>query len=265
MHLRRLGVVLVAAATALLTLLAIPAPSWAATALPDNEPLVRSNPDVYTFNTNIPYWSGIFVRPSANADYDLALSQNGTMLAASAQAKGKTDFIVIDSNRRPYGPYSATVARYSGSGEYAVQYVQRRTVLSIPSTPNGGLSNVLALSYRQAGAMGDIYLTAGQTFRVEYSPSASVYLVGSTAGSPGTYIRTRANVEYAHVIASPSVEGRQCRVFQAPSSGWYGLVVIWATPWTTPPNPNGGVGAFLQRYNPALGDRPTDCPAPVVG
>ena len=78
----------------------------------------------------------------SDSDYDLDLSASGTNLTSSVYGAGRTDFIAIDSNdaRRALGSYRATVRRFSGTANFAVEQMQGRFTLTLPVPANDGVS-----------------------------------------------------------------------------------------------------------------------------
>ena len=263
---RRLTVVTVFAVAALV---AGAVPAQASTALPANTTVVTGTSDSYGFGTALPYWSAVAVRPGAGTDFDLRLSDagTGTLLASSLWGVGQTDVIAVNSNAgyRPLGSYLARVSQYSGTGSYAVSFFEKRLVMPVPTDPVGSTSTAWGINHSQTVTATQIYLQPGQGFRVYTGDSVRVFLAGSTPGAPATAVRTRSQLENAYVVADhvPAGNGAWCRVFVAPSAGWYSMILIWNSPWAPPPY-NGGNAVFPQRYNPALGDTLTDCPVPQV-
>lgn len=254
------------ALAAFAALVAVPSIAAAVTALPPRTPVAAVAADSYSFTTTLPsYWTAVAVRPQAGVDYDLTLVDpaTGGVLASSVWGGTATDVIAINSGYRPPGSYLANVAKYSGNGVYAVMFWELREVMGVPTSPTGGTSTAIGLSFANPVRTMQVYVLAGQGFRVYHSDDLRVYLAGSTAGVPSTYVRNRSALENAYVIADnvPSPAGGSCRVFQVPATGWYSMVLIWNTPWTPPPY-NGGLAAFPQRYNPSMGDTLADCPAP---
>jgi hypothetical protein len=260
---------LITAGTVLATVVAIAPSAHAATALTPTVPVVASAADTYTFATTLPYWTAVAVRPAASADYDLDLvdQASGAVLATSHWGGAATDVVAINSNagHRPLGGYAARVFRYSGAGDYSVMFWQKREVMSVPTDPVGGTATALGLTFASPVYTVQLYLQAGQGMRVYRGTNTRVYLAGSTPGQPATSLRNRSALENAYVVADnvPSPGGGVCRVFVAPSAGWYAVVLIWNTPLTPPPY-NGGNAVFPQRYDPSKGDKLTDCPAPQV-
>ncbi|MCI0685897.1 MAG: hypothetical protein L0Y54_01465 [Sporichthyaceae bacterium] len=259
----RRGVLVGAVAAASFALLS---PAVAVVGLAPRTPVVAGAADSYSFATTLPsYWTAVAVRPQAGVDYDLTLVDpaTGGVLASSVWGGAATDVIAINSGYRPPGNYLANVTKYSGTGVYSVMFWELREVMGVPTSPTGGISTAIGLNFANPVRTMQVYMQAGQGFRVNHNTDTRVYLAGSTPGVPSTYVRNRSALENLHVIADnvPSPTGSVCRVFQVPATGWYSLILIWNTPWTPPPY-NGGFAAFPQRYNPALGDTLTQCPAP---
>jgi hypothetical protein len=77
-------------------------------------------------------------------------------------------------------------------------------------------------------AVRDVYLTAGvqETFKVtagNAGQDAELFVLGSNATS-STWIRSRANAAAAASGAGPG--GAELIGYTAPTSGWYGLVLV---------------------------------------
>lgn len=243
-------------------------PAYAAVVLTPNTATVTNTPGQYQFATYLQYWSVIALRPVAGADYDLQLLDAGSNpLASSVWGMGATDLVAINSTSgyRPLGGYLTNVTKYSGSGDYAVMFWEKRQVMSVPTDPVGNTSTALALNYAWPVSATMVYLQANQGFRVHHDSSTRVYLAGSTPGVPSSGLRNRSSLENAYVVADnvPSPSGGVCRVFVAPTPGWYSVITIWNTPLTPPPY-NGGVAVFPQRYDPTLGDTLSQCPQPAI-
>jgi len=256
----------VAAGAAVAALVAIPAVAAAVVALPPRTPVVAGAADSYSFATTLPsYWTAVAVRPQSGVDYDLSLVDpaTGGVLSSSIWGGSATDLIAINSGYRPPGSYLGNVSKYSGSGVHSVMFWENREVMGVPTSPTGGTSTAIGLNFAWPVRTMQVYMQAGEGFRVNHHTDMRVYLAGSTPGVPSTYIRNRTSLENAYVVADnvPSPTGSVCRVFQVPSTGWYSVILIWNTPWTTPPY-NGGFAAFPQRYSPSLGDPLNACPAP---
>lgn len=267
-HLHTFRRAAVAAVAGLFAVIIGATPALANGTIAANTPVVTSTPGTYDFFTDLSYWSVVAVRPAAGVDDDLQLlSPSGTMLASSAYGSTNTDFIAINSNYpfQALGGYSAKVVQYSGSGQYALMFWERRQTIPLPTSPIGGISTALALNFAWPVSANQIWMEQGQGFRVNYNPSTTkVFLAGSTPGQPSTGLRTRSALENAYVAADniPSSNGSVCRVFIAPSTGWYSIITVWTTAYTPPPY-NGGAAVFPQRYNPAMGDTLTQCPSPI--
>jgi hypothetical protein len=257
---------LVVGGTALAVLAAMPA-AIAATALPPNTPVLTATPGTYSFSTTLPYWSVVAVRPSPGADVDLRLfdpNVRGT-LTGSYLGTNQTDVIAINSNARPLGNYLVEVSQFSGAGNHSLIFWEQREVMPVPTDPVGNTSTAWGINFVQAARSVQVYLAAGQGFRVYHGDDTRVFLAGSTPGAPSTALRNRSQLENAYVVADqiPAGNGAHCRVFVAPTAGWYSMILIWNSPWSPPPY-NGGRAVFPQRYNPSLGDTLTQCPVPNV-
>lgn len=269
MRTRRLLRTLVVTGAVVAAVVALPPVAHAATVLSPQAPLLSSATSAnYSVTTTLPYWTAVAVRPAPGVDYDLRLydGSTGALLSSSVWGGSATDVIAINSNFRPLGSYLANVYRYSGSGIYSVMFFQDRAVMPVPTDPVGSTATAIGINFDWTVSATQIYLRQNQGFRVHHGSDVGVFLAGSTPGVPSTYLRNRSALANAYVIADnvPSPGGGLCRTFLAPAEGWYSMILVWNTPWEAPPPYVGGHAVFPQRYDPALGDKLTDCPFPNV-
>lgn len=268
----RTGLRLAVAGAAAASVLTWSAPAFAGTTLQPNTPVKLGAAGSFGVTTSLPYWSAVALRPEAGTDYDLRVVDpaTGLTLAGSGYAAGRTDIVAINSTggHRPLGNYLVRVSHYSGSGGYALEFVEQRVVIGVPTDPVGYQYQGVGLNFAHTATTAMIYLRGGQGFRVYQSDQVRAFLAGSTPRVPGTDVLGRSQLEHAFVVAdhvpSPDPYGGYCRVFQVPTTGWYSLMLVWNSPWEPPPY-DGGSAVVPQRYDPALGDTLSDCPKPVEG
>jgi hypothetical protein len=179
-------------------------------------------PHNYSYNTTSNYWSVVAVRPNVGSAVDMQLFDDfgmGLFLKGSSAAGTTTDFIAVDSNRRPLGDY---YPRVFGSGGYLTELAQGSDQLPVGS-------QALTMSSTDVVAVRDVFLTAGvkNTFRITPGSSAqnpALFLMSSNAANSSTWIKSRAQSTKS---AFSNGNGQAEVISYTPTvSGWYGLVVI---------------------------------------
>jgi len=215
----------------------------------------------WDFSSTSRYWSIAAVY--SDSDYDLDVSSGGTRLSASLYGAGQTDFIAIDSNdgRRPTGAsYQATVRRYSGTADFAVEQMQGRIVVNLPVPANDGVSGpgdpdiaIVGVPSDRLATISDMYLNAGDAFWVRIDQlDEVVFFLESNPAVPATWVRNRTSAVSS--AAGQQIDG--CVLYTAHYSGWHAIVVMnQIIPHVT--NPRTGSGFPLIRYSPS---RPNSCP-----
>lgn len=189
--------------------------------------LHRPNPVVphnYSYGTNTLYWSVVGVRPQAGTDIDLRLYDDfgqTVLLKLSAASGSTTDFVAVDSNRRPFGGYYPRNYLFNGSGGYTTELAQGSSQLPVGSRP-------LAMGSGDVVAVRDMFLTRGVPTTIRVRPGnatqdAEAFLMRSTAAS-STWVRSRA--EAAVTASSRGPGGVESFTYTPPATGWYGLVVV---------------------------------------
>jgi hypothetical protein len=257
-HVRRASIIMVAGTLALLL---PPAAAHADTTIGDGVTLTSSGPQAFALSTNVPYWSVVALQPVSTSDDDLKLrsSTGSTTFGTSTLGTGKTDFVAINTNGgfQPTGSYQALVLPFSGSGGYAIQYVQGHTVINLPTPANDGVSGAgdpditfAVLSNDKVVSVADIFLSAGQKFWATTTTAGNrLYLLESNPASPSTFFRSRG---LAGTAVHSVVDG--CTLYTATYGGWHALAVVADR---SPTAPGAGIGFALHRFNPA---KPTTCP-----
>jgi len=214
----------------------------------------------WDFTTTSHFWSIVGVY--SDDDYDLTLSAAGRTLASSVYGAGRTDFIAIDSNdaRRPLGAYRATVRRFSGTTNFAVEQMQGRFVTTLPVPANDGVSGAgdpdlafTSISSNRVVRISDIFLVAGDAFWVKTTNlDGDVFFLESNPGDSSTWVRNRSSAVSS--VNSRLVDG--CTVYTAQYTGWHALAMV-NNSWPVTTDPAGGTGHPLIQYSTS---RPSSCP-----
>lgn len=209
----------------------------------------------YSFAQAQIYWTAVAVRPPAGEDWDLGVYQStaafptcvtGT-LGTSTAVSGVADFVIGDFNHNTQGTYYARAYRYSGTGNATVEWEDGTDQVFVngpPVTQNTGSTDIIRVW--------DLSLTSGTSyvFSLSHTGSANVRMLLFRNTGGGTYWVGRSS-------AVLSVGGTGCATYTAPSSGFYGLVVV---------NDDGGTDS----YTIGVSSQPCGCPsalsngAPVV-
>lgn len=227
---------LLAAAVGSALAVAVPGAAHAATPLTSGGSIVNfDGPQTYSATTHRPYWSIVATTGSQASDADLALTDAaGAPLASSATANTNnkiTEWVAVDGNsgRRAPGTYFAEVTGHPGvepTGEltkHLVQYVDGRKALST-TTPNTKQAIGYPASQNWLVDVRDVYLPKGAAIRLTVDGSVSaVHLVGSVAGQPATYVRTRTGT-LASVVIPEDAPATGVLTYTAKYAGWYGVV-----------------------------------------
>jgi hypothetical protein len=182
----------------------------------------------YRFNQQATFWAAIGVMAfDTQSDYDATVyptCAGGQALGASAYAAGRTDFVIGDFNNNPTGSYAADLFCYGGActapGTYGAGTWRTGDFLFVdfPPTTVNFLSGP-PYSPDMVFHVWDVFLSAGSTYYFQFSStlgSASKMLLFRNP-SGGTYWSGRAGAVF-------EVSG--CTSYTAPSTGYYGLVVV---------------------------------------
>ncbi|GHJ49215.1 hypothetical protein Cs7R123_65570 [Catellatospora sp. TT07R-123] len=239
---------------------ALPGVAQAAVSLADGAVVAASAPETYLYTTGNYYWSVAAVQPAVPGGTDLTLNDGtGAILATSIMPGSRTDFTAVNSNSgfRPLGRYQAVA---TGTGSYWVQQRSGAAIVNLPPITHSGSTGpsdpdlaFATLVDHDIVSIADIWLTSGQQFWAATSGAGShVFLLSSTAGVPGTYVRNRTAAASSQTIEY--VDG--CTRYTATATGWHALVVIGdRAPVTHVPTQ--GVAYALKRVDPAT---PNSCP-----
>jgi hypothetical protein len=195
--------------------------------LADRAMLLRPKPTPhnYSFSTATAYWSVVGVLPNSTSDEDLQLFDDraGSVNLGGSNLRGRTtDFVAIDSNRRPVGDYYPRVGHFGGPGGYVIQVAQgggADLVAGKPMTVN--MPNDLI-------AVRDTLLSPGVTVTITVTPGSAaqdvdVFLMGSVLGSPSTYVRGRANAVATGAAGGPGAT--ETLTYTSTTTAFYGVVI----------------------------------------
>ncbi len=184
-----------------------------------------------SFTQATPWWTPVAVRANlASEDWDLALASTGTggepgiclsnFLSVSAFPGGATDYVIGNFNYVA-GTYWIRAARYYGTGDATLQYHPGNQQLTpgMPHLVRTKSSDFLVEAW-------DAYMIQGETYTLFFSrtPGLNVKLDVFQA-TAGEFWGGRGNC---------MLETTRSASFVAPSSGWYGVVVV----------NDGGAGTF---------------------
>jgi len=250
------------AATAAAMVAVLPSTAYAAVLpLPDATVVTSTVANTYTYSTSTFYWSVVAIQPSAGTDWDLQLrNAGGVIVSGSTWGSGRTDFVAVNSNSgfQPFGGFRATSIKFSSNAnQYWAEQVQGRTVTTLPTPANDGVSGpsdpdlaFAVLPNQFVITVVDVWLNAGQKFWADEATAGDrLYLLESDPANATTFLRNRSQAAVAnHVV----VDG--CTLYTASFTGWHGLVMVHDS---APGAPGTGFAYALHRFNPA---KPTTCP-----
>jgi hypothetical protein len=181
----------------------------------------------FSLTTTSPYWSAIVVKnetmDGAAVDYDMSITDGaGTPLAGSSYGAGVMDFVAIDSNLRPPGPYLLKVNRFSFSGSsywFDVWFRQQNQIL-------GRVVNAPVYTLDEQWVMiRDVYLNAGDCLAVNawrFGQSTGQMLL--MASNPAKPVQGRGDAVVS-VSYRPTDTGMKTLRYTASRAGWYGFVI----------------------------------------
>jgi hypothetical protein len=177
-----------------------------------------------SFTQPNPYWTPVAVRALVpSEDWDDAaysLPSGGAIsicldnvLASSEYIAGTTDFVVGDFNYVPAGTYYVRASRFMGGNVGTLEYFPSNQALTLnaPLQVRTKPSSFLVESW-------DVLLTGGQTYSVIFWRDAGFNVKVDVFKSTGGVFwggRSSATFETDHTLT-----------FVAPTSGWYGVVVV---------------------------------------
>lgn len=197
------------------------------TALADRTPVtVANSPAFYAFDQPYAAWMGVAVKPPSGTDWDISVWSGADVypacvsgqLAASSRSYG-VDFVVGDFNHNPTGPYFVEVNRYSGTGDGTVEWNATDSPLPI-NYP------LVTVPFGEPIHVYEVYLYAGKSyeFTLQRTAPADIHMLLFRNSTGGTCWKGRDQREWDLTVFSPQSEATTTYI--APSSGFYGLVVV---------------------------------------
>lgn len=188
-----------------------------------NSPIVSS----MRWDQEATFWAGIGVLAySGSSDYDVRVYADcyGSQLASSVAGAGRTDFVIGDFNNNPTGMYAADLYCYSGGcsgpGPYAAGAWRTGSFLFVDFPPTTvDFNSGPPYSPDMVMHVYDVFLSSGSTYYFQFSStlgSASKMLLFRNP-TGGTYWAGRNSAVF---------ETSGCVSYTAPSSGYYGIVVV---------------------------------------
>jgi hypothetical protein len=180
----------------------------------------------YSFNQTALYWTAVAVRNTAG-DWDIVASQDNVVspapacatlpLTSSGVVPPLQDFIVGDFNHNAFGTYYIRAHQFTPGGINPAQ-------VEWDSGPDQIYPNDNNLASRATGpndiiGCWDVQLVAGQSYEFDLNhvggADLKLLLFRNTGG--GTYWAPRAAAQFSTTTT---------QVYNAPSSGFYGIVVV---------------------------------------
>jgi hypothetical protein len=233
----------VAVGCALIVTLAGPQPARAVTCDPSHFPgtdnvtllnliVLGENVTTMRMDQSATFWAGGAVLSYDGSDYDIKawnFCTGPTVLATSQNGAGRTDFVIGDFNNNPTGQVTTEAYCYGGQcldNSLHAAYTWRSGGFMFvdfpPTTVN--FSGGPPYSPDHIMHVWDVFLNSGSTYYFQFSSS-----LGN--GSKMLLFRNAAQGTYWAGRSSAVFETSGCTSYTAPSSGYYGLVVVndvWA-------------------------------------
>lgn len=191
----------------------------------------------HSFAQSSQYWTAVGVRSTTDWDIEVnsnpgggapGICQSGT-LGSSTFGGTTVDFVVGDFNTggNPTGTYYTRDFRFSGTGVGTVEWDSGPDAITVGAAPihrTTDASDVLEVW--------DVFLNAGQTYGIYFAHYGAVDAKVFVFRNPGgAYWAGRSgNVYQSSILGN----------YTAPSTGWYGLVVV---------NDNGAAGDYYLGVN----------------
>ncbi len=217
---------------------------------PPDQPFTWGQPDIIaTINPGAPYWivMGLDAADPVD-DYDLTAYANAPgnpclsgPLASSYNGAGRTDFVVGDFNYNPYGYYYVDLKCFSGHCDYVYGRAAAIWRSGDLLTVDGGAATVdvttAASDPNKIVKIWDVYLNAGTTyyFRFQTTGDRQSKLLLFRNPSAGVYWAGRNAAEF---------EVTGCTKYAAPTTGYYGVVVVHDARSSFPSSFTVGVSTF---------------------
>ncbi len=176
-----------------------------------------------SFAQPYPYWTPVAIRGTASTDWDIAAYQSPTggpigtcmsnVLASSQNGFGFTDYVIGDFNFVPTGTYYVRGDRFMGANNGSMQWFQGGQQLAMNAA-----HQVRSVTASFMVESWDALLTAGQQYSVFFSHDPGLDVKVDVFPSAGVaYWGGRANALF---------EDTHSHTFTAPTTGWYGVVVV---------------------------------------
>jgi len=177
-------------------------------------------PQSNTFINSSGYWSVVGIQPFNGANYNVDVFDPTGVKRESSAGTG-VDFVAVNANfgHAPVGTWTANVSAISGSQNFSMEYSDDRTILSSNAqnqVVNMGLQGGFVTSR-------DIFLNGGSRYNFTWlfangSSWGAGYIMPSSRnwGSPSDSV-----FSCGPVVAACGVDS-----WQAPTSGWYAVIVV---------------------------------------
>ncbi|HTK31875.1 MAG TPA: FlgD immunoglobulin-like domain containing protein [Candidatus Saccharimonadaceae bacterium] len=199
--------------------------------LSQNSPVnIVGSPSLFSVSQTYNYWSAVAVRPQGGDDWDIQIysAQAADPVCVTGQLAGSSrtsgvDFVIGDFNVNPLAVYWPRVTKFSGSNSAQVEWDSGPDLIETNNAVKHG-----SMAATDVIDCYDVYLTAGTTYTVTFQHAGAanlrVLLFRNALG--GTFWSNRNGAEF---------EATTSTNYTAPSSGYYGVVVI---------NDDGGAGSY---------------------
>jgi hypothetical protein len=180
----------------------------------------------FTYRTNSPMWSAVAIQPDSSHDVDLSLRDDSSILATSVKGTGTTDFVAVDSNRRPLQNYRAVVTPYIATAPYIIEMAQGDDPVPVPVS----WSSTFVLTSPHILQVHDVAVTTGQCLEIRAwgttHNTGTLYLLG---GDPAATVQgpTTAVAQVSFRPGEfPDYYDSVGFTYKAPHSENLGLVVV---------------------------------------
>jgi hypothetical protein len=218
----------------------------------------------YSWYQEMFYWSAVGVRPSAGTDWDIEVYEPysfglsaypvcfGNSYAGSFGGSG-VDFVVgnFNTGRTPIlQELGVRASRYSGGSTAQVEWDNADDIL-VKEGSGGQTGAKSPNGWTGVIDVWDLFLFAGQTYTFDFTRTGTAdikLLFFHAPGTIGSYIAPRS----ARVFETTS----RYTLYQAPSTGWYGVIMV---------NDNGASGTYTTKVSPGILTGVGDAPHAATG